>query len=228
MTGNSLKIPNDYLRSRVERVTSWFSRRKKTPIADAAGLCDFVATRAALIAQKKLYGYLKTRIGTRYPKVFDDPPFVESMNIAKMHVFAACLSDLATFAVARALNDDRFSDADRRAMALRCFDKGLADNESAAIGTPFNPHAARADFLLRLDGTDWRGRAQTRENFDRSPTALVRWAPIAPELKALDAEIVENSVKFAWAEIRRDFETRLDAGAMASDVDAHLKPDRAD
>lgn len=192
-------------------------RRDNSPIENLERLADFVATRAALVSQKTLYGYLRTRIGTRYPKVFEDEPFVESINIAKMHFFAACESDLAIYAVARALGDSGVSDPVRRAIAIDFFDRALTANAGQAVAD-FDPQAARAELMLRLDGTDWSGRARTRENFDHSPAALVRWAPIAPDLKRLDAEIVENSVKFAWNEVRQEFGRRVDAAAIAQDA----------
>jgi hypothetical protein len=42
----------------------------------------------------------------------------------------------------------------------------------------------------------------------------VRWAPIVENLKELDEEIVKNSVRFRWQEIRRDLRRNLDAGAV--------------
>jgi len=55
-------------------------------------------------------------------------------------------------------------------------------------------------------------------NFTRSPAALLRWAPIADRHKKFDAEIVENSLKFAWIDIREQFARRLDADAIAREV----------
>ena len=48
--------------------------------------------------------------------------------------------------------------------------------------------------------------------------ALVRWAPIMPELKELDAEIVMNSVRFRWQEVRRELRSTLDAAKLLEDV----------
>jgi len=76
-------------------------RRESGPIATVDELAGFVSTRAAFTAQKTLYGYLKTRMGTRYPTMFEDDAFVASIDIAKLHVYAACLADLALFAVSR-------------------------------------------------------------------------------------------------------------------------------
>jgi hypothetical protein len=50
--------------------------------------------------------------------------------------------------------------------------------------------------------------------FSRSPQALVRWAPVVDEFKLEDDEIVRNSVRFRWQEIRRELRRDLDADAL--------------
>lgn len=191
-------------------------RQDRGPIDSVAGLFRFVSTRAALVAQKTLYGYVKTRMGMNYPKMFADDIFVHSVRIAALHVFAACLSDLTLYAVAHALREQPVDDAARRTMALRCFEAAMAAN--AAGGPPeFSAQASVDAFKQRLDETDWGFGAQQRENFTRSPAALLRWAPIAPELKRFDAEIVENSIRFAWRDIRVAFDKRLDRAAVFAD-----------
>ena len=65
--------------------------------------------------------------------------------------------------------------------------------------------------------TDWQHAARQPDNFTRSPQALVRWAPIADKLKKFDSEIVENSVKYAWRDIREQFNKRLDTAAVVAD-----------
>ncbi|MCO5121522.1 MAG: hypothetical protein M9951_18060 [Burkholderiaceae bacterium] len=195
-------------------------RRERDPIATEAQLRHFVSTRSAVIAQKTLYGYLRTRIGTRYPEAFREPDFVRSIDIAKLHLFAACLSDLAIHAVAHALVDRRVDDATRRTMAMACLRAGLDDNAGSFV-EGFSPAEAQNAHELRVGGVDW-GRAAASsagfESFATSPAALVRWAPIAPELKRHDVEIVENSVRFAWHEVRVDLGRRLDAGAITAEL----------
>lgn len=196
------------------------SRRDSAPIDSVAALKRFVATRAAFIAQKTLYGYVKTRMGIRYPAMFTDDVFVSSLNIAKMHVFAACLSDLIIYAVAHALDDEAISDESRVDVALACFNQGLIDNRDQIVAG-FSAARAATEFVTRLEGTDWGFGARQRQNFRRSPLALVRWAPIAPELKRYDTEIVENSIRFAWREVRVELHKRLDAAAIAAELRAH-------
>lgn len=198
----------------ISRVTL---RRDRSPIDSVALLNEFVSTRSAFIAQKTLYGYLKTRIGTRYPSMFEDDVFVDSINIAKLHVFAACLSDLTIHAIARATQKESITDDTRRAVAGECFRAALAENSNGAH-KKFSNEDCTADFSKRLDDTDWSSGALGRENFTRSPAALVKWAPIAPELKKYDSEIVANSIKFAWQDIRKQLDQRLDAGVISAEL----------
>ncbi len=191
-------------------------RRDNSPIDSAAAVETFVATRAAFVAQKTLYGYLKTRIGTRYPRVFDDEPFVRSINIAKFQVFAACLADLSIYAAAMVFKDEALADDFRKTLARRCFQRGLDDNLGEAP-PEFQAEASFQVFIERLDRTDWAKDALDRENFKSSAEALLTWAPIADHLKEEDAEIVRNSIKFAWRDIREQFQTRLAADAVIAD-----------
>jgi hypothetical protein len=192
-------------------------RRESGPLDSPESLGTFVSTRAAFMAQKTLYGYLKTRMGTRYPSMFEDAAFVASIDIAKLHVYAACLSDLSLYAAACALAGSQATEADCRGLALACFERGLADNAEAAAGVEaFSPVEAKAAFERRLAFWDWVDGPKGADIFSESPVALVRWAPIAPELKQFDREIVENSLKFKWRDARRDFERRLDGAAVAA------------
>jgi hypothetical protein len=191
-------------------------RRDTSPIDSVAALEGFVTTRSTFIAQKTLYGYVKTRMGIRYPAMFEDKNIIASLNIAKMHVFAACLSDLTIYAVAVALRGRPVGNDDRQKMARRCYTAGMRET---AVGAPaeFSAQDCIDEFDRRLDGTDWQRGALQPENFSRSPAALVRWAPIADNLKKFDDEIIENSVKFAWLDVREQFNNRLDAVAVADD-----------
>ena len=192
-------------------------RRDSGPIETVEALCGFVATRAAFVAQKTLYGYVKTRMGTRYPAMFEDDVFIASIDIAKMHVFAACLSDLTVFAVSDALREE--PDESRcRALAERCFDAGLAANADQARSVPaFSADEAKAAFAGRLALRDWRSDVGPAL-FNASPDALVHWAPIAPELKRDDTEIVRNSIRFAWRDVREQYHKRIDRPAVMADV----------
>ncbi|MEP7029311.1 MAG: hypothetical protein ABI830_00090 [Pseudolabrys sp.] len=191
-------------------------RRGNTPIDDFAKLQDFVATRSAYVGQKTLYSYVKARMGIRYPAMFANDKVMASLNIAKMHVFAGCLSDLTIHAVGVALHDQPVGNDERQAMALRCYEHGLQGN-AAAAPAEFSVQDSISEFTNRAAATDWRVAARAPENFTASPKALYRWAPIAEELKKFDAVIVANSMKFAWRDILEQFHKRIDPAAVAAD-----------
>lgn len=193
-------------------------RRQGGAIDSIDKLEHFAASRAAFVTQKKLYGYLKTRMGTSWPKVFADDQFKESINIAAAQIFAASLSDLTIHTVAVAFAGSGVPGASRSALARQIFEHGLAENEAVTSASGLDHAAARADFGKRLEGTDWDFGAMLPDNFNRSPAALIKWAPIADELKQYDVEIVENSMKFAWIEVREDLARRIDKPALVKEL----------
>jgi len=192
-------------------------RRHSGPLDSFETIEEFVITRSAFIAQKTLFGYVKTRMGTKYPEMFRDDNIIQSVNIAKMHVFDACLSDFCIWAVSTAFTPTGMDDSRLCETARTIFANGLAQNTDPSVGDFSAADAIRA-FDARLDETDWRGAAASRDNFTKSPRAVVKWAPIADELKKYDVEYVENSVKFAWANIRRQFEKRLEMDALSRSI----------
>ena len=175
----------------------------------------FVSTRAAFIAQKTLYGYLKARMGTSFPRMFEDDTFAESINIAKMNYYDACLSDLAVHSVARALHGCAVGNVAREELSARCHSRGLLDNQVPAKG--FSIEEAQRAFRTRLLGANWSGNAMTSNAFALSPEALVRWAPIVKAHKDMDTEYVMNSVRFAWIDIRRELGKGLDREAICAE-----------
>lgn len=190
-------------------------RRETGPIDTTEAMCRFASSRAAFVAQKKLYGYLKARMGTRFPSMFEDDVFVGSINIAKMHVFAACLSDLTVHAVGAATAGSALAGEQRAELARHCYEAGIEANRDHA---PDGAEAGwRQAFDARLAEVQWENLAVGGDAFTESPKALLRWAPIADELKRYDREIVENSVTFAWPEHVRELRRRLVPEAVVAD-----------
>lgn len=192
------------------------NRSDTTPIDSVAGLTEFLATRSAYVAQKTLYGYVKTRMGTRYPQMFEDKRLIMSLNIAKLNFYAACLSDLTVYGVAVVLHDRPVGNDERAALARHCYAAALHEN-AANAPEEFSAQICTDEFAGRLGKTDWRARARQPDNFTVSPRALVKWAPIADELKKYDTEVVENSVKFAWRDIRAQLQKRIVPDAVVAD-----------
>jgi len=194
-------------------VRRFLRNRRAQPIRDPAALRAFLQSRASYVAQMTLYGYLRTRAGSRFPELFENDQFVVSINIAKWHVWLACLSDLAAYAGGMLRRGGSASNDMVGALMTRVVDEILAETGTPSdAGPEFEEHANRVRARLAL--CDWSIQADGDGPFVESPTALVYWAPIADELKAFDEEIVRNSIKFRWNEIREQMRNTLDANAV--------------
>lgn len=180
-------------------------------INDRESLALFLHTRSAYVAQTALFGYLKTRMGTRYREIFQDPDFEGPLKNAQRQAFLHCLSDLVVYAVARIAMDGNRSYGTTD-LAITLFD----DAAKAALPTSDMDkiHAALEIFRRRIDHVDWQAAARDDAAFTESPDGVIDAAPVIDGYREADRLIVVNSVRFRWAEIRRQFNKRCDPAAF--------------
>ena len=198
-------------------------RRRSEPIVDRAGFRHFLHTRSNYVAQYALYGYLRTRTGVRFPELFNDDAFVRSINIAKWHIWLACLADLAAYAGGLVLHRAGVHASDVASLVSTTVDAILSEVETPEeAGGEYGAHAGRVRARIAL--CDWGSIQDDDTAFSESPAALVRWAPVTDELRQLDQEIVKNSVRFRWQEIRRELRRDLDAGRVIADGSPEARP----
>ncbi|MFT5489579.1 MAG: hypothetical protein ACI9MU_004519 [Alphaproteobacteria bacterium] len=190
--------------------------RRPPPVLTVQDLVSFAETRAKFVGQTSLYGYVRTRAGTRYASLMEDDIFANSVNIAKWEIYLACLCDLATY-VAASVGRHQSRDSDiTRQLAVHIVETATL-NEEIPAERPQGFEDIRAAFAVRAEATDWTESGIGEAAFRSSPSALVKWAPIADELKNYDVDIVKNSMRFKWKRIRDQFETLLDADAVLAD-----------
>lgn len=190
-------------------------------ITDANSLACFINARASHVAQTSLYGYLRTRAGTRYPELFENPDILLSINIAKWQLWLACTSDLCIFC-GQWISQSGHLSSQQLGQLMTATCRGLlqANGQPEEAG-PDYPSASE-DVLNRVSSHDWARQLNDDEVFCKSPEALFYWAPIADELKNRDEEIVLNSVRFRWIEVRRAVRRQINLPAMLASID--LKP----
>ena len=165
---------------------------------------DFIQSKSAWVTQVTLYGYLKTRMGTRYVLHFDNDKFMGSVNLAKWNIYAVALQDLTFFIFSYLKNVLNFQDLDK---AKEIFLKILDDEISNKMPLDIIEEA-KMNFDERLKKINW----DTFYNdlpFNQSALTLYKWAPIAEELKTLDRKIVLNSVILKWDIIKKEFKERI-------------------
>ena len=191
-------------------------RFDRSKLGTVDGLVEFVHTRSSYVAQTSLHGYLKARMGTSFRVWFEDEVFSASIRIASVKVFLSCLSDLTVYSVATAGRQAVVDDAVLQALA------GHAFRKAALAGLTGQPE--RDDLDATFDAFDrrarlenWLAAAEGRTAFSGSEIDLVRYAPVIDEYRELDREIVSNSIRFRWRDIREQIRRRMDGDRLIED-----------
>lgn len=192
--------------------------KKYRSIVDRATLAEFIGGRASHVSQASLYGYLRTRAGTRFPTLFENPDILTSINIAKWHIWLACLSDVSVYCGQCLRQSGKLDIGSIESLVVGTVRDILdATGEPAEAGPDFA--AARDKILQRITTCDWTLERDDDTVFSQSPEALFYWSPIADELKQNDETIVRNSIRYRWIEVRRDLRRLLDCEALAHSLD---------
>ena len=179
-----------------------FIPKKKIQTLD--DLETFIQTKSAWVSQVTLYGYLKTRMGTRYVLHFENDEFMSSVNLAKWNIYAVALQDLTFFTFSYLkVNNDYDADIKAKEIFLKILDDDTTNNMPLHI-----IEEAKKEFDERLIKIDWEKYHNDRP-FNPSALSLYEWAPIADELKTLDRKIVLNSVILKWDVIKKEFKDRI-------------------
>ena len=190
-------------------------QKKVDKITSQATLAYFVNSRSSHVSQTSLYGYLRTRAGTRFPELFENPDILISINMAKWHIWIACVSDLSVFVGRLLYRSGQLESPDISALLSAAIDRILLETGTPdEAGDDFSKAVGKA--RQRIHTCDWSKDLDDDDIFNQSPTALFYWAPIADELKNRDEEIVRNSVRFRWIEVRRSTRVLLDIDSLAN------------
>ena len=190
---NTLIIVKEYLFP-IKKITSKFST-----ISSKEDLQNFVQERSAHVTQTTLYGYLKTRIGTRYQLMLDDEKYSKSINIAKWNIYLAALSDLTLYVFSYLTTQKNLQHNDAEEVFINIIKNELNNGLDEKL---FNE--AKKEFILRLKSSDLN-KFYFNDPFKNSGIALYHWSPIADELKVLDKEIVLNSIMLKWNLVENEF-----------------------
>jgi hypothetical protein len=176
----------------------------KNKISNLDELEDFIQSKSAWVTQVTLYGYLKTRMGTRYVLHFENDEFMKSVNLAKWNIYAISLQDLTFFSFSYLKTNLNYQGLEN---AKEVFSK-ILDSEIANKMPLDIIEEARNNFDERLQNINWDTYCNDLP-FNSSALSLYKWAPIADELKTLDRKIVLNSVILKWDIIKKEFSERL-------------------
>ena len=176
----------------------------KKNLSSLDDLEDFIQSKSAWVTQVTLYGYLKTRMGTRYVLHFENDVFMKSVNLAKWNIYAVALQDLTLFTFSYLRSNFNYQDINN---AKEIFLKILDDETTNKMPLDIIEEAKK-NFDERLKNINWDIHFKDLP-FNSSALSLYKWAPIAEELKTLDRKIVLNSVILKWDIVKKEFEERI-------------------
>ena len=162
-------------------------------------LRNFIQERSAHVTQTTLYGYIKTRIGSRYAMMFEDEVFLKSINLAKWNIYMAALTDCTFYVFSYLIDKKNLKQND----ALEIFIEIIEKERSNGLNDKLFENT-KLEFNQKLKKVDWKTHHQDKP-FKNSGLSLLKWSPIAENLKVFDKEIVLNSIKLKWNLVENDF-----------------------
>ena len=162
-------------------------------------LRNFIQERSAHVTQTTLYGYIKTRIGSRYAMMFEDEVFLKSINLAKWNIYMAALTDCTFYVFSYLIDKKNLKQND----ALEIFIKIIENEKNNGLEDKLFENS-KLEFIQRLKTINWKTYHQDYP-FKNSGLSLFKWSPIAENLKVFDKEIVLNSIKLKWNLVENDF-----------------------
>ena len=177
----------------------------KKKINNLDELESFIQTKSAWVTQVTLYGYLKTRMGTRYVLHFENDKFMSSVNLAKWNMYSVAIQDLTFFIFSYLKVNSNYQGFEK---AEEIFLKILDDEISNKMPLDIIEEAKK-NFKERLQNINWDTYLNNLP-FNPSALSLYKWAPIADDLKILDRKIVLNSVILKWDVVKKEFNERIE------------------
>ncbi len=190
---NILRDIRDYVFP-LKRITNKFGS-----INSKKDLKNFIQERSAHVTQTTLYGYLKTRIGTRYAMMFEDAVFLKSINLAKWNIYMAALADCTLYVFSYLIDKKNLKQND----ALEIFIEIIENEKKNGLEDKLFEDT-KLEFTQRIKNIDWKTHHNVNP-FKSSSHSLYKWAPIADNLKILDKEIVLNSIQLKWNLVENEF-----------------------
>ena len=176
----------------------------KKKIKNLDDLEEFIQAKSAWVTQVTLYGYLKTRMGTRYVLHFENDEFMSSVNLAKWNIYSVALQDLTFFTFSYLKANYHYNETNNaQEVFLKILDDEISNNMPLDI-----IEKAKKNFNERIQNLNWESYYNDLP-FNPSARSLYKWAPIAEDLKTLDRKIVLNSVILKWDIVKKEFNERI-------------------
>lgn len=190
------------------------ARLQPAPIADATALRDFLAERAALIAQKCAIDYCRGKTGLASYALFSEKTFLDALEICRWETFVVVLGDL--FILTEGRLRPHAAAAQRAALAEALL--RLHSDTLSALPAPSHRPQGWGDALIPFrERLAAAGKAEPQATValaDHSARRLFETLPIHSSMRELDEEVVYGAVRFRMIAVSQELQRRLAAAEV--------------
>ena len=130
----------------IKKITNKFRN-----ISSKEDLKNFIQERSAHVTQTTLYGYIKTRIGSRYAMMFEDEVFLKSINLAKWNIYMAALTDCTFYVFSYLVDKKNLEQND----ALEIFIKIIENEKNNGLENELF-EKTKLEFNQKLKEINWK------------------------------------------------------------------------
>ena len=189
----------------IKKILEYLGLKPKKPLTKRHELVEFIHRNASFVSQVTLFTYIKARAGTQYPKLFENPEYLNSIDIARSHLYSSCVADLAFYIInEHCLRDIQgqtsnviLSNLVDEVFSFAKYDKNIFEELDE-----MKKQCVKKLKTLKSEAID-------HKLFKMSSDTFFRWAPMAEEFKKDDEEIMRNSIHFRWIGVRREVRERI-------------------
>ena len=194
----------------ITKILEYLGLRPKKPLKKRSELVEFIHRNASFVSQVTLLTYIKARAGTQYPKLFENTEYLKSIEIARSHLYASCVADLAFYVINEHCLNDIQSKPIHLILSNLVNEVFSFAKDDEKLLKEFNEIKKQCEEQLKVLKSD----VVDHKLFKMSSDTFFRWAPMAEEFKVEDEEIMRNSIHFRWIEVRREVRERIRPSLM--------------
>lgn len=188
--------------------------RHRAARADPAALRDFLATRAAFVAQKTVLDYCAVKLALNWDKARREAMFAEALAACRWAVFYPAAGDL-TLAAARWL----LPHAPPARLAERMAALGEAALRQAATGgDPAAIEEGAQALRQRLLSMPGEPAASPARMILRAAQPLLETLPIHPDLRKNERPAILGGLRMNFLSAFQDMERAFDAAPLAARI----------
>lgn len=183
------------------------------PVADAAALEAFIASRGAFVSQRGTTEYCRARTGILWSKLMLERAFLDALEACRWIGFAATAADIAILIDGR-LRRASGTEPWQRDLLIGCFAAALRRYPEPEV-LPGGWQGEIDSLTERLDLSRLAAPKPAQDLGVAAAARIFESLPIHPRLRMHDEELVRNHMRFAMVNVAQELDRVLDAAALA-------------